>query len=204
MKQAQILSVSLIVAGVCFISSCSSIGSEQVTDTQHPNGRKEKHTGREILIDSIGKPVELHVYNQDRKLIYVDTYDSKGRLAGGSMIPLHEFKDTIKWGEKMTGCFWFGYPLKTKATLLIGTLGKDINALDRYPMLDTLQVVVQSPNGRFYFTFQPAHAGVNRLEYKFLQPGSPWNVMPKKDSLSVDHMSGASHFFVRQSLGIRK
>jgi hypothetical protein len=161
----------------------------------YTNGRR---TGREVVFNATGQPAELHVYDSTGRLFYVDSYEADGKPSGSGMTPLFKMKDTLKWGEKMTGYVWFGYPLKTKATLLVGTLGKDLQALDRYPMLDTIQVVKQSQDGRFYFAFYPAHTGVNSIGFKFLQPGSPWDALPRKDSLSVDHISVTSPFFVQK------
>lgn len=155
-------------------------------------------TGRQVIFNSTGKPVELHVYTQTGKLFYVDSYNSDGHPAGSGMTPVFEVKDTVSSDEKMTGFLWFGYPLKSRATLLIGTLGTNLKASDRYPLLDTLEVVEQSKDGRFYFAFQPTHIGNNVMGFKFIQPGSPWNASPHKDSSSVDQISGKSPFFVRK------
>jgi hypothetical protein len=153
-------------------------------------------TGREVIFDATGKPTELHLYDAAGILFYVDNYEADGKPSGSGMTPLFEAKDTIAWKEKMTGFIWFGYPLKTRTTMLVGRLGKDLQALDRYPMLDTIQVVKQSRDGRFYFEFYPAHVGSNNMGFKFLQPGSPWDAIPRKDSLSVDQLSVTHSFFV--------
>jgi hypothetical protein len=158
------------------------------------NGQRR---GREVLYDEAGKPAELRVYGAGGQLVYLDRYGPDGRPSGRGMVPLFDTRDTLAWGEKMAGSLSFGYPLTAPATLVVGTLGTDLTAVDRYPLRDTVQVVQQSADGRFYFAYRPAHAGANAMGYKFLQPQRPWDAVPRKDSRSVDHLSGTVPFFVR-------
>lgn len=175
----------------------------------YPNGvlKQRTHfadgatTGHTIFFDSLGKLVQRQIYNQAGKLIYLNDYAPDGRPSPGGMMTIIEAKDTLIWGGKYTGCVYFGYPLKSPATMLVGTLGKGLKASDRHPMVDTFQVVAQSKDGRFYFSYYPVHAGVNAMEYKFRQPGSPWDAVPRKDSLSVDGLAGDMPFFVRKPMG---
>ena len=66
--------------------------------------------------------------------------------------------------------------------------------------MDTFQVVAQSKDGRYYFSYYPKRTGSNTMGYRFLQPKSPWDARPHKDSLSVDYLAGDMPFFVRKPL----
>jgi hypothetical protein len=114
------------------------------------------------------------------------------------MIPLIDAPDTLEWGEKYTGSVYFGYPLRSPATMLVGTLYKGKKSSDLPVLVDTFQVVTPRADGRFYFTYYPKRTGNNAMGYRFLQPGSPWDARPRKDSLSVDHLAGDMPFYVRE------
>jgi hypothetical protein len=160
---------------------------------EHSVYRWNQHTGIKFLFDSLtGKKVEHHVY--------VREYDKAGEPTNGMLLPITEADNTIEWGEKYTGFVRFGYPLNSSATMVVGRLGKEMKALDRYPVIDTFQVVQQSSDGRFHFSFFPRHPGKNTFSFKFLQPGSPWDALPKKDSLSVDGLSTSHAFLVQETL----
>ncbi|WP_208308506.1 toxin-antitoxin system YwqK family antitoxin [Hymenobacter defluvii] len=153
-----------------------------------------------VLFDSTGKRTESHTYDLHGEHLYMQTYDSEGHADAGHLSPILEVRDTIAWGEKYQGSIRFGYSLTNKATLLVGRrLGLDRKAADRYPLLDTVLVVPQSPDGRFYFAYLPTRSGINTFAYKFLQPGSPWDALPK-DSLSVDQLSSSHRFLVRKPI----
>ncbi|WP_426062300.1 hypothetical protein [Hymenobacter sp. B1770] len=82
-------------------------------------------------------------------------------------------------------------------TLIVGVLGEDVNAFDRWPIVDTFQVVLQSADGRFYFPYYPKRPEKNSFQYKFIQPESP--VMAAfEDSLRVDQKSIMHPFFVKK------
>ena len=142
--------------------------------------------------------MERHTFNSSGREILTTPYDAEGKPGSSFFSPIVQADDTITLGNKFSGFVTFGYPLKSKAIMLVGRLGKDMKALDRYPLLDTFQVVHQSKDGRFYFSFVPSRLGANTFGYKFIQPGSPWTDVPK-DSLSVDLLSGSSPFYVRKS-----
>ncbi|UOQ97182.1 hypothetical protein MUN81_18325 [Hymenobacter sp. 5317J-9] len=172
----------------------------------YPNGvlQEQAHytngtqTGLTMRFDSLGKPVEREIYNRAGRLIYANGYEPGGQPSPGGMMTLIDAPDTLNWGEKYTGSVSFGYPLQKPATMLVGTLSKGRKASDSPVLVDTFQVVAPSPDGRFYFAYYPKRAGNNAMGYRFLQPGSPWNARPRKDSLSVDYLAGDMPFFVRE------
>ncbi|WP_216680620.1 toxin-antitoxin system YwqK family antitoxin [Hymenobacter siberiensis] len=150
-----------------------------------------------VLFDSLGKPEERRTLNAAGREVLIRNYKNESQPASSTFMPIVEANDTIVWGEKFTGYIHFGYPLKSKVTMLVGRLGRDLKAEERYPLLDTFQVVHQNRDGRFYFSFPPTHLGANTFAYKFIQPDSPWTNIPE-DSLSVDEMSGSRPFFVKK------
>ena len=157
-------------------------------------------TGTYVSFDSLGHKVEQFTYDPSGEVIYSTFYDRHGQAAGGTPEHITEANDTISWGERYTGAIRFGYPLKGKVTLLVGVLREDRTARDRWPLVDTFQVVPQRKDGRFYFAYYPKRPGKNVLQYKFIQPASPWEVYPQTDSLSVDGISVTRPFFVKKAL----
>lgn len=162
----------------------------------YTNGHR---TGTYVSFDSLGHKVEQFTYNKLGEVIYSTFYDRHGKTAGGTPEHITEANDTISWGERYTGTIRFGYPLKGKVTMLVGVLREDRKALDRWPLVDTFQVVPQSKDGRFYFAYYPKRPGKNVLQYKFIQPGSPWDTYPRTDSVSVDGISVTRPFFVKKA-----
>lgn len=162
---------------------------------QFTNGTR---TGLTMLFDSLGKPMDREIYNRAGRLIYANRYEPDGRPFSSGMMTLIDAPDTLDWGEKYTGSVYFGYPLRSPATMLVGTLGKGKKASDSPVLVDTFQVVAPSTDGRFYFAYYPKRAGDNAMGYRFLQPGSPWDARPRKDSLSVDYLAGDMPFYVRE------
>jgi hypothetical protein len=154
-------------------------------------------TGTSVEFDSLGKRKQQFTYDREGHEIYTIFYDPAGESPIGSPAHITEAKDTIRWGEKYTGSIRFGYPLKGKATMIVGVLGKDVKAIDRWPIVDTFQIVPQSKDRQFYFSYYPKRLGVNAFQYKFIQPESPWDATPK-DSLSVDQKSVTHSFLVRK------
>ena len=135
-------------------------------------------------------------YDRSGKEIYNLYFDKQGKPLDGSLMPIIEAKDTILWGGKYTGSIRFGYPLKGKVTMTVGVLGEDLKAYDRWPLVDTFQVVPQSEDGRFYFSYYPKRLGINAFHYKFTQPGRRWIV--EVDSSTVDLISVKHSFLVKQ------
>ena len=157
-------------------------------------------TGTAVDFDSLGHRQQQTTYDLDGNDIYNIFYDRHGKTAGGSPSHITEAKDTILWGAKYTGSIRFGYPLKGKVTMIVGVLGEDLKAIDRWPIIDTFQVVPQSKDGRFYFSYYPKRLGHNSFQYKFIQPESPWNATVE-DSLTVDQKSVTHPFFVKKAAG---
>jgi hypothetical protein len=154
-------------------------------------------TGTAVDFDSLGKRKQQSTYDRNGNEIYYIFYDTHGESAGGSPAHITEAKDTIWWGEKYTGSIRFGYPLKGKVTMIVGVLGEDLKAIDRWPIVDTFQVVPQSKDGRFYFSYYPKRLGANSFQYKFIQPESPWDATVR-DSLTIDQKSVTHPFFVKK------
>jgi hypothetical protein len=161
----------------------------------YTNGQPSGYT---VLFDSTGRRTERHLYDKQGRLIAVRAHDPDGKPWGSMLMPLLVTKDTITLGENYQGFIYFGFPLTRKATLLVGRLGLNKKALDRYPLLDTILKVTQSPDGRFYFSYRPTQVGVNTFSYKFHQPHSPWDAMLENDSLSINDMSSTHRFLVRK------
>lgn len=149
-------------------------------------------TGVTMLFDSVGRPVERHVFSQKGQLIYANSYDKIGKPSGRGMHSIIEVPDTISWGEPYSGCIHFGYPITGNVKMLIGSLITHVNAFDRFQIKDTLLVVNPDDKGRFCFSYLPKHAklGKNYFQYKFLQSN---NLV---DSLSVDNISGSVPFVI--------
>ena len=162
----------------------------------YTNGHR---TGTYVSFDSLGHKAEQFTYDHSGEVIYTAFYDRHGKTAGGTPEPIPEAPDTISWGERYTGAIRFGYRLKGKVTMLVGVLREDRKALDRWPLVDTFQVVPQSKDVRFYFAYYPKRPGKNVLQYKFIQPGSPWDTYPRTDSVSVDGISVTHPFFVKKA-----
>jgi hypothetical protein len=163
---------------------------------RYTNGTR---TGIAVDFDSLGKRQQQFTYDRSGHEIYYLSYDADGEPAENLFSPITEAKDTIWWGEKYTGSIRYGYPLKGKVTMIVGVLGLDLKALDRWPIVDTFQVVPQSADGRFYFSYYPKRQGVNSLQYKFIQPESPWDASVR-DSLTVDQRSVKHQFLVKKPL----
>ena len=172
--------------------------------TYYPNGalhtiehyRHGVQTGIAVTFDSLGHKQEQFTYDQEGNEVYATFYNKAGKTAGGSPSSILVAKDTIQWGEHYSGSLRFGYSLRGKVTMLVGVLKQDRQALDRWPLIDTFQVIPQSKDGRFYFSYLPKQAGANAFQYKIIQPASPWNA-PEPDSLSVDSQSSTRPFFVK-------
>ena len=175
------------------------------TSWYYPNGTLQSRshwvngvqTGHAVAYDSAGRPVERNTYDSAGRLMFTRAY-FHGIPAEGLLYPIIEAPDTVTWGRPFAGSIRFGYPLASPATLLVGTLRTDMHALDRWQVRDTVQVVSQSQDGRFYFSYRPVRPGPNTFAYKFLQPGRPWMNRSQEDSLSVDNFSGWRPFFVQQ------
>ncbi|TGE20987.1 hypothetical protein E5K02_24805 [Hymenobacter metallicola] len=154
-------------------------------------------TGTAVTFDSLGKRKQQSTYDRDGNGIYDIFYSPPGESPLGSPVPITEAKDTIWWGEKYAGSVRFGYPLKGNVTMIVGVLREDRKAVDRWSVVDTFQVVAQSQDGRFYFSYYPKQPGPNSFQYKFIQPQSPWNATIR-DSLTVDQQTVTHSFLVKK------
>lgn len=159
--------------------------------------RQGMRIGTATTFDSLGHRQQQGTYDREGNQIYAIFYDWQGHTAGGSPSSIVVAKDTVRWGEPYTGSLRFGYPLRGKVLLLVGVLKEDRQAVDRWALIDTFQVVSQSTDGHFYFSYAPKRVGLNSFQYKFIQPASPWDALVV-DSLSVDRQSGTHPFFVKK------
>lgn len=157
--------------------------------------------GNTVLFDSTGKPVERHVYDATGRMIYVSFYDPRGRSSDGGLLPVIDAPDTILRGRPFAGSIHFGYALQHPATLLVGTFARDPKRPIQPLMLDTLQRVTQSPDGRFYFSCAAVVPGNHTFAFRFIQPETrfePTIVGSRTDdSLGVDYLGGNQRYYVK-------